>query len=102
MKHIYYIIIGVFITLSIVLGIEVYKFKKETERQQLVIEQLTESIESISKVKAIQLAIYPHIENKVNTTFGSSKNVTLQYYFTIDGNSLLVKPDSIYELTKIQ
>lgn len=96
------LIIGLLGALLVAVSVIAVNQRATVREQQEIISQLTKTVKEVSDVKAIQLAIHPHIENKVTTAFGSSKNVVLQYYFTIDGNSLLVKPDSIYELTKIQ
>ena len=59
----------------------------------------SESIREIAKQRTLALQIQPSIENRVTSAFGSTKNVTLQYYFTIDGNSIITQPDSIYKHT---
>jgi myo-inositol-hexaphosphate 3-phosphohydrolase len=57
-------------------------------------------IETLSKTKTYSISLAPSITNKVTSAFGATKNVTLQYYFTMDGNSISVEPDSIYSIQK--
>jgi hypothetical protein len=72
--------------------------KSQISSQEVAIEQLSDAVSDIAKQRTLSLEINPSIENKVTSAFGSTKNVTLQYYFTIDGNSIITKPDSIYNI----
>lgn len=72
--------------------------KSQVEAQEVAIDQLGEAVSDIAKQRTLSLEINPSIENRVTSAFGSTKNVTLQYYFTIDGNSIITKPDSIYNI----
>jgi len=83
------------------------KQKTETENVQKQLtdysfqfNQLVESFQTLSKQKTYSISLAPSIDTKVNSTFGSTKNITLQYFFTMDGNKLELKPDSVYTLTK--
>ncbi len=96
-----YMIIAILTVLVAFMSVAMIKYDKQVKVLQDTVESLQAAINDISEIKAVQLAIYPHIENKVTTTFGRSQNVTLQYYFTIDGNNLEIKPDSVYSLQKI-
>lgn len=82
--------------------VETKTLKKVIETQENSINELNNAIDKISEVKAIQLSIHPSIENKISSAFGSTKDITIQYFFTIDGNSIQLLPDSIYELSKIK
>ena len=67
-----------------------------TEQNQ----KLTASLQEALKIKHFSIALAPTINNKVNSAFGSTKNVTLQYYFQMDGNTLEIMPDSIFTISK--
>lgn len=82
--------------------VEIRTLKEVIETQENSINELNHAIDKISEVKAIQLSIHPNIENRISSAFGSTKGVTIQYYFTIDGNTMQLLPDSIYEVMKIQ
>ncbi len=94
------LILGLLVALLVAVSVVAVSLRTTVKEQYEIISQLNKSIEEISNVKAIQLAIHPHIENRVTTTFGKSQNVTLQYFFTIDGNEIVAIPDSIYEIRK--
>lgn len=83
------------------------KQKTETENVQKQLtdysfqfNQLVESFKTLSKQKTYSISLSPNVETKINSTFGSSKNVTLQYYFSMDGNKIELKPDSTFEFTR--
>lgn len=52
------------------------------------------------KQKNYSISLSPNINNKVNSTFGSAKNLTFQYYFTMDGNKIELMPDTTITLRK--
>lgn len=52
------------------------------------------------KQKNYSISLSPNINNKVNSTFGSAKNLTFQYYFTMNGNKIELQPDSTITLTE--
>jgi hypothetical protein len=62
--------------------------------------ELNENLKRALEKTAISFSINPEITNKVTSTFGSTKNVTLQYYFTLDGKAIIAKPDSVYTVVK--
>jgi hypothetical protein len=62
--------------------------------------ELNENLKRALEKTAISFSINPEIQNKVTSTFGSTKNVTLQYYFTLDGKAMIAKPDSVYTVVK--
>lgn len=83
------------------------KQKTETENVQKQLtdysfqfSQLVESFQSLSKQKTYSISLAPTIDTKVTSTFGSTKYITLQYFFTMDGNKMELKPDSVYALSK--
>lgn len=61
---------------------------------------LSESVEKLSKQKTYSISLAPNVNSKVVSTLGSSKNLTFQYYFTMDGNKLEILPDSAFVLKK--
>jgi hypothetical protein len=56
--------------------------------------QLSDAYKDLSKQKTYSISLAPNVETKVNSTFGSAKQLTFQYYFTMDGNTIGLKPDS--------
>lgn len=64
--------------------------------------KLSASFQEVAKLKTYSVSLAPNINNKVISTFGSTKNVTLQYYFTMDGNKIEAKADSIYEMRRLE
>ncbi|MDR2684043.1 MAG: hypothetical protein LBB53_01515 [Prevotellaceae bacterium] len=68
--------------------------------QQKQIGELDSALQKALGQTAISFAITPTIQNKVTSAFGSTKNVTLQYYFTLDGKAIIAKPDSVYHIKK--
>ena len=61
---------------------------------------LANSYQKLLNQKTYSISLAPTIDTKVTSTFGSTKYITLQYYFTMDGNKLELKPDSVYTLSK--
>lgn len=48
-----------------------------------------------NKVNVIyEISIKPTINNKINSIMGSSKEITLQYYFKMSDIDMEIKPDS--------
>ena len=62
---------------------------------------LSEEFKKLSARERYSISLAPTISSKVTSTFGSTKNVTLQYFFTMDGNRLEIKPDSVYQVSRI-
>ena len=54
----------------------------------------------LSEKENYSISLSPKIDTKFNSTFGSTKQVTMQYYFTMDGNAIELKPDSTILLKK--
>jgi len=73
---------------------------KRIKFQEVQIESLQVSLKKAIDKTAISFSISPEITNKVTSAFGSTKNVTLQYYFTLDGKAIITKPDSVYYVVK--
>ena len=63
---------------------------------------LSDNLKLALEKTAISFAISPKIDNKFNSTFGSTKQVTIQNYFTLDGKAMLLNnPDSTLHITKV-
>lgn len=63
---------------------------------------LSKAFQDIVKLKTYSISLSPNVTNHVSPVFGSAKNLTLQYFFTMDGNKIQVKADSIFEVRKLQ
>jgi len=68
--------------------------------QQKQIVELNANLKKAIDKTAISFSIAPAITNKVTSAFGSTKNVTLQYYFNLDGKAIIAQPDSTYHIVK--
>jgi len=103
------IIIACLFAVSFYLNSETKKQKKENTElrasnaklSQAVLD-LSKSFQDIAKLKTYSISLAPNVTNHVSPVFGSAKNLTLQYYFTMDGNKIQVKADSIFEVRKLQ
>ena len=86
---------------SIAMLLVVAKNQKERIKfQETQIENLQVSLKKAIEKTAISFSINPEITNKVTSAFGSTKNVTLQYYFNLDGQAIITQPDSVYTVIK--
>lgn len=108
-----YIISGLTVLLAISLSF-MFHFKTVGSNLKIENERLTTELGSLntnyylladafgklSKQKTYQISLAPNITNKVNSTFGSTKQVTFQYYFSMDGNKMELLPDSTIILKK--
>ena len=96
-------------TTAYVFNAELQKQKKENAEllktnaklSQAVLD-FSKSFQDIAKLKTYSISLAPNVTNHVSPVFGSAKNLTLQYYFTMDGNAIQVKADSVYEKRRIQ
>jgi hypothetical protein len=68
--------------------------------QSEALKQLTDAVTLVAGRNNIQFQITPNVTNKINTTFGSAKEITMQYYFTLDGSAIMCLPDSAYTIQK--
>ena len=106
-----------FIMLATVAGFGIYStYQQKSEIKELKAEKteltqrLDEQSESLkglfnvyvklSEKENYSISLSPKIDTKFNSTFGSTKQVTMQYYFTMDGNAIELKPDSTILLKK--
>jgi len=56
--------------------------------------QLADAFNDLRKQKMYSISLAPTIDTKISSVLGSSKQLTFQYYFTMDGNTIGLKPDS--------
>jgi len=86
---------------SVALLLVVAKNQKERIKfQETQIENLQVNLKKAIEKTAISFSINPEITNKVTSAFGSTKNLTLQYYFNLDGQAIITQPDSVYTVVK--
>jgi regulatory protein YycI of two-component signal transduction system YycFG len=92
------------IWIFVIKNIELKKQNKILSEQNMELlvknSELNENLKRALDKTAISFSINPAITNKVTSAFGSTKNVTLQYYFTLDGKAIIAKPDSVYTVVK--
>lgn len=63
--------------------------------------KLSVSFEEVKKQKTYTISLAPNVNSKISAVFGSAKQLTLQYYFTMDGNKMEMQPDSVYQLSRL-
>ena len=100
------------VVISLIIATTFYKSEAKIYREQN--ELLNKNLKTMSynydslvfvynkllKQKNYSISLSPNINNKVNSTFGSAKNLTFQYYFTMDGNKIELQPDTTITLRK--
>ena len=105
-----FVSIIVFGVVLAVLGISIATTIQQTKQIKTLTEQnttlmdkngeLNKNLKLALEKTAISFSINPEITNKVTSTFGSTKHVTFQYYFTLDGQAMITQPDSTYHILK--
>ena len=100
LKTLNYIALALLLAAVIGLSIACNHQRNEIKFQKQQITELSANLKNAINKTAISFSIAPEITNKVTSAFGSTKNVTLQYYFTLDGQAIIMKPDSIYYIEK--
>lgn len=78
---------------------EFLRTQNESLSQSLAI--LSVSFEEVRKQKTYAITLAPNVNSKISAVLGSAKQLTLQYYFTMDGNRMEVQPDSVYEVRRV-
>ena len=81
---------------------EVSELKQINSGMRIELTKLSTAYLELVKVKTYSISLAPNINSKMATAFGSMRDVVFQYYFTMDGNKLIVKPDSVYEIRKLE
>lgn len=82
------------ISANVILLKENSRKNKEIEKIGASLQSLSDSFSDISKQKTYSISLAPNIVNKNTAAFGKVANVTLQYYFSMDGNKIELLPDS--------
>jgi hypothetical protein len=98
MKHSVFYLLAIVVIMAIITLNQ--NQRKRIKFQEAQIENLQVNLKKAIDKTAISFSISPEITNKVTSAFGSTKNVTLQYYFTLDGKAMIAKPDSVYTVFK--
>jgi hypothetical protein len=80
--------------------IENQSLKSDFDRLSISFYSLANSLSDLSKQKTYAISLNPTVETKISSVLGSSRQLTFQYYFTMDGNSIELKPDSTIVLKK--
>ncbi|MDR1543069.1 MAG: hypothetical protein LBS50_01405 [Prevotellaceae bacterium] len=97
------LLVGAVIALSAIVGAQADEIREDRAIIDSLLSEnnaLNDNLREAITRTAISFSITPSITNKVTSAFGSTKNVTLQYYFTLDGSAIITKPDSIYTVIK--
>ncbi len=89
------IIIFIFIILYTICG---YKYletlKKQNDNLNSQIKSLNENINIVAKQDRYAITLSPSIVTSPKATFGKVSNLTIQYYFKLDGKLYGISPDS--------
>ena len=87
-------ILAASISANVILIKETSRKNKQLEAFEISLQSLSDSFSEISKQKTYSISLAPNIVNKNTAAFGKVANVTLQYYFSMDGNKIEILPDS--------
>ena len=82
------------ISANVILIKENSRKNKQLEDFKISLQSLSDSFSEISKQKTYSISLAPNIVNKNTAAFGKVANVTLHYYFSMDGNKIELLPDS--------
>ena len=82
------------ISANVILIKENSRKNKQMEAFEISLQSLSDSFSEISKQKTYSISLAPNIVNKNTAAFGKVANITLQYYFSMDGNKIELLPDS--------
>lgn len=109
-KYIYLAAIVLILGLSASTFFFYQKAKSTTEQNKVLNQSLTDfgkiydslsdSYEQLLSKKNYSISLSPTIETKISSVLGSSRQLTFQYYFTMDGNKIQLSPDSTVVLKK--
>ena len=97
-----WLIVAIVVTSAALLLRENTNLRKQNKELVSVNKDLTDNLAAALKIKNYSISLAPSINNKVTSAFGSTKNVTFQYFFKMDGNTLEVKPDSVLYVQKLE
>lgn len=87
-------ILAASISANVILIKENLRKNKQLEEFEVSLQSLSDSFSEISKQKTYSISLAPNIINKNTAAFGKVANITLQYYFSMDGNKIELLPDS--------
>jgi len=87
-------ILAASISANVILIKENSRKNKQLEELEVSLQSLSDSFSEISKQKTYSISLAPNIVNKNTAAFGNVANVTLHYYFSMDGNKIELLPDS--------
>ena len=87
-------ILAASISANVILIKENSRKNKQLEDLEVSLQSLSDSFSDISKQKTYSISLAPNIVNKNTAAFGKVSNITLQYYFSMDGNKIELLPDS--------
>ncbi len=87
-------ILAASISANVILIKENSRKNKQLEEFEVSLQSLSDSFSEISKQKTYSISLAPNIVNKNTAAFGKVANVTLYYYFSMDGNKIEISPDS--------
>ena len=93
-------ILAASISANIILINENLRKNKQLEELEVSLESLSDSFSEISKQKTYSISLAPNIVNKNTAAFGKVSSVTLQYYFSMDGNKIELLPDSVKTIVR--
>ena len=82
------------ISANIIILKENSRKNKQLKAFEVSLQSLSDSFSEISKQKTYSISLAPNIINKNTAAFGKVANVTLHYYFSMDGNKIELLPDS--------
>ena len=88
-------ILAASISANIILINENLRKNKQLKEIEVSLQSLSDSFSEISKKKTYSISLAPNIVNKNTAAFGKVSSVTLQYYFSMDGNKIELLPDSV-------
>ena len=88
-------ILAASISANIILINENLRKNKQLKEIEVSLQSLSDSFSEISKQKTYSISLAPNIVNKNTAAFGKVSSVTLQYYFSMDGNKIELLPDSV-------
>jgi flagellar basal body-associated protein FliL len=112
MKTAIYAVVALILAASILINFQMLGKQKQqnqeiekAEKQFITLSasyrDLVVEFQKLSKQRTYSISLAPNINSKLASTFGSMKNVTIQYFFTMDGNKMELQPDSVYQLNRI-
>jgi len=76
------------------LQVDKENLQADLDDRSLTYSQLADAFNDLRKQKTYSISLSPTIDTKINSVLGSSRQLTFQYYFTMDGNTIGLKPDS--------